>query len=357
MNYQSVITLNTKSRTELTWWIENLRFCNGRTFSQLNPQMITQTDASLTGWEAVCNRVQTSGQWSEEERTLHINVLELLAIKLDLFSFTKGKRVKDILFQIDNKAALSYPLKMGGTRNEHMIKLSKEIWHYLLNHNVYHSRIPAFSTEYSSRQGIKKKNRLFRVASSSQIFQVVSRLLGSPTIDLLASRLCHKLPQYIAWHPDPYSQGTDAMIENWNIGLPYEFPPFSMVSRMLLKIKHECSSSPDFDCTSLEYPAIVPGTLKPVSLNQCCWPKGKEILISPKNIVHLLMVESSLALAVWLVSGKPFCVKEFPKTLHTLSQIPDEQAHSLIMSQPGENGLAGILNEKLILFTHLQRIL
>ena len=32
-NYQSVKTLNTKSRTKLTWWIENLRFCNGRTFS------------------------------------------------------------------------------------------------------------------------------------------------------------------------------------------------------------------------------------------------------------------------------------------------------------------------------------
>ena len=28
MNYQSVITLNTNSRTELSWWIENLRFCN-----------------------------------------------------------------------------------------------------------------------------------------------------------------------------------------------------------------------------------------------------------------------------------------------------------------------------------------
>ena len=40
MNYQSVITLNTKSRTEFTWWLENLRFCNGRTFSQLNPQML-----------------------------------------------------------------------------------------------------------------------------------------------------------------------------------------------------------------------------------------------------------------------------------------------------------------------------
>ena len=45
---------------------------------------------------------------------------------------------------------------------------------------------------------------------------------------------------YIAWHPDPFSQGTDAMIQNWNIGLPYAFPLFSMISRVLLKIKQEC---------------------------------------------------------------------------------------------------------------------
>ena len=83
-----ITTLNIKSRTELTWWIENLRFCNDRTFSQLNSQVIIKTDASLTGWGAVCHGVQTSGQLSEEERSLHINVLELLAIKLALFSFT-----------------------------------------------------------------------------------------------------------------------------------------------------------------------------------------------------------------------------------------------------------------------------
>ena len=37
----------------------------------------------------------------------------------------------------------------------------------------------------------------------------------------------------------------------------------------------------------------------------------------------------------------------------TLSQIPDEKTNPLIMSQPGENVLADILNRKLILFRHL----
>ena len=51
MNYQSVITLNTKSRKELTWRIENLRFCNGRTSSQLNPQVIIQKMLPWNGGE------------------------------------------------------------------------------------------------------------------------------------------------------------------------------------------------------------------------------------------------------------------------------------------------------------------
>ena len=45
-------------------------------------------------------------------------------------------------FQIDKKAALLYLLKVGGTKNEHMIKLSEEVWHYLLNHNM------SITTEY-----------------------------------------------------------------------------------------------------------------------------------------------------------------------------------------------------------------
>ena len=121
-----------------------------------------------------------------------------------------------------------------------MIKLSKEIW-YLLNHNM------SIATEYLTSvlntvayRESRKKNRLFRVLLHPKVFQVVFQLVDSLTIDLFASRLYNQLPQYIAWHPDSYSQGTDAMMQNWNIGLPCVFPHFSMVSRVLLKIIQEC---------------------------------------------------------------------------------------------------------------------
>ena len=77
----------------------------------------------------------------------------------------------------------------------------------------YHSRIPASSTEYSSKQRIKKKTDSSEWLLYRKVFQVVSRLQGSPTIDLFTSHLYHQLSQYIVWHPDPYSQGTDAMMQ------------------------------------------------------------------------------------------------------------------------------------------------
>ena len=79
-------------------------------------------------------------------------------------------------------------------------------------------------------------------------------------------------------------------------------------------------------------------TLKSLCQGTSAAAPGTRTLISPRNIVCLLIMENSLTLAAWLVSGKPFCGNEFQKTLLTLSQIPDEKAHSLLMSQPEEMG-------------------
>ena len=97
---------------------------------------------------------------------------------------------------------------------------------------------------------------------------------------------------------------------------------------------------------------MVPRILKPLCQGTGAAATGEKILISRISIVHLLMM-NSMTLVAWLVSGKPLHVKEFQKTLLTLSQIPGKEAHSLIMSQPGENRLAGVLNKKLILFRNL----
>ena len=84
---------------------------------------------------------------------MHIKMLELLEIEFGLFFYTRRKRVTAINFQIDNKEALPYFLKMGGERGaKNKCKQVDQIKQRDLalsskSQNVCHSKIPFFSTK------------------------------------------------------------------------------------------------------------------------------------------------------------------------------------------------------------------
>ena len=95
-SYQTKIKLSQQSIAELTWWKENLFLQNGKPLTIGMPQLIIQMDASKTSWGAVCQGNTTGGTWSYQERTKHINVVELIVVKLAILTFTKGKSVTAI---------------------------------------------------------------------------------------------------------------------------------------------------------------------------------------------------------------------------------------------------------------------
>ena len=83
-----------------------------------------------------CKGLSTGREWSKEGKCFHINVLELLTLKFVILTFTKNLSHLTIHVQVDNKVALAYPLKMGGTRNPQLLKISKSIWNYVLSHQI-----------------------------------------------------------------------------------------------------------------------------------------------------------------------------------------------------------------------------
>ena len=209
--------LNRHYKEELQWWIKNLKICNGRYLIQSHSQVLIQTDASRKGWGAVCQGMSTGeGKRSKEEQLLHINVLELKAVKLALLTFNKQKSLKAVHFQIDNTTALLYLVKMGGTGNQMLLKLSKEIWQYLLKHQI---TITAEYLPSSLNVEADWQSQNSRDPSEwklcAKVFQQVSQRRGTPKVHLFASKLFHQLPQYFAWKPDPFSQGTDALKQIW----------------------------------------------------------------------------------------------------------------------------------------------
>ena len=66
------------------------------------------------GGGGVCQGVQTWRLWSQMERKLHINCLELLAGSFAVKSFTKNRLCVHVRLRMDNTSAVAYVNRLGG---------------------------------------------------------------------------------------------------------------------------------------------------------------------------------------------------------------------------------------------------
>ena len=179
-----ITMVGNKSRS-LQWPIINSASCTG-----------SHTDRCPNkGFGATCNGISTRGMWSSQEIKYHINILELLAVKLAIQTFTKYRDVKAILLKVDNIVALTYLIKMGGTQNLKMVELTKRIWGNLLKWGITITteNLPSglnLIADWESRNILDSSELML----SHQIFQKVCQIRGFPEIDLFASRLSHQIP-------------------------------------------------------------------------------------------------------------------------------------------------------------------
>ena len=152
---------------------------------------------------------QQVGQWSKEELLLHINVLELKAVKLALLTFNKQKSLKAIHFHVDNTTAQLYLVNIGEPNVTEVKQRNLTVSPETSDHNYF--RIPSKFFQRGGRLAVSKQQGSIRMETLPKVFQQVCERREMPKIDLFASRLSHQLPQYFAWRPDPFSQGTDVL--------------------------------------------------------------------------------------------------------------------------------------------------
>ena len=294
-SFEEKVEISVEARKELLWWKENLTLCNGRSLISSPPQIIISSDASLQGWGASCHGLTTGGPWSMEERKFHINVLELKAAKLAIMSFTlKERDAISVHIRMDNMTALSYLMKMGGTKNQELTAISKEIWQYLLKRKI------TITAEYlpgSMNVEADRESRQTRDSSewklNPTIFMKLCQIRGTPEVDLFASRVSHQLPHYISWKIDPFSQGRDAFQISWAHKFVYAFPPFALIGRILQKVNQD-------QCLMLiitpAWPGQpwFPGLLKMSVKNPLLLPALKDLLKDPAGKLNPLVIQNSL---------------------------------------------------------------
>ena len=238
-NYDAIMNVPNSMCLTMKWWIQNLAKSSVR-INKGNPQLIIETDASLTGWGAACQEEHTGGAFTDEDmgEYLSINLLELKAIQFGILAFQEKILPLDhILIKTDNTTAIAYIRNMGGKKGG-CNQVAREIWQWCMVHNIWLSvtHIPGIENvmaDYESR----KVNDRTEWMLDPEVFMDINKLWGPLTIDLFASRTNCQITRYAAWRPDPYAIYIDAFTFDWANEYFYAFPPFSVIGTCLQKIE------------------------------------------------------------------------------------------------------------------------
>lgn len=234
-NYEAKIVLPSSILEDLNWWRDNIftTFCPMRTL-QYKKEIFT--DASRTGWGAVCDGQKINGKWKLAELEHHINYLELLAAFLGLKSFIKDEVHCAILLRIDNTTAISYINRQGGIQFPHLNELTRSIWQWCERHHIWLHASYVNTKDNCADSESRKINPDTEWELSEEAYQWIVHNFGCPDIDLFASRNNAKCDVFTSWKPDPDAYAIDAFTINWQSYFFYAFPPFSLVLKCVRKI-------------------------------------------------------------------------------------------------------------------------
>ena len=240
-NFDSFMKVPLIVYTTLDWWIENLPYCFKKV-SHGNPQLVLYSDSSNLGWGAYNKTmdIKTGGDWSIQEQTLHINVLELKACKLALFTFCKNEHNIHVQIFLDNSTSVSYINKLGGKKPE-LNDIARSIWLWCIDRNIHltAAHVAGSLNVEADEMSRKKGNDDLEWSLDESVFNKLKNRHPNLEIDLFASRLNHKLPCYVSRFPEPDAWAVDAFSLIWSNNSFYIFPPFSLIPRILQKLEED----------------------------------------------------------------------------------------------------------------------
>ncbi|KAK6181897.1 hypothetical protein SNE40_009675 [Patella caerulea] len=78
-DFDKNVLITQDMKTELNWWVNNLRF-QSRNIIIEEPNRVIYTDSSSQGWGLSYENVKIGERWTEDEKSYQINYLELLPV-------------------------------------------------------------------------------------------------------------------------------------------------------------------------------------------------------------------------------------------------------------------------------------
>ncbi|XP_056593677.1 uncharacterized protein LOC130412904 [Triplophysa dalaica] len=225
----------------LSPWRDPSMFSRGVPLGLVTRRIVVTTDASSSGWGAVCEGMPASGLWTQSQRKWHINCLELMAVSLALHTFQSRLEKKHVLIRTDNMSVVSYINRQGEVRSGTLFKQAASLllWadRHLLSVRAVH--IPGrlnCGADMLSREGLPHGEWRLHPDSVRSIWE----RFGTAEVDLFATSENAHCPLYFSLTHSP--MGSDALTVRWpNVRL-YVFPPVKILPLVLCKIREETAT-------------------------------------------------------------------------------------------------------------------
>ena len=222
----------------LEWWLDRSRSEKGISLSQVSPDLEFWSDASDVGWGAHLGDSVVSGLWSPQEADLSINVRELLAVEKGLHHFAPQLVDSTVAVFVDNSTAIAYLRNQGGTRSPLLNSIAQSIlrWSELIPVSLAPQFIKGKDNVLAD--SLSRPNQVLGAewTLKREVFlDLWKRWLVM--LDLFATSLNHQNSLYFSPYRDPQALGTDAFLQNWDGYQVFAFPPWSLISRVLKKLR------------------------------------------------------------------------------------------------------------------------
>ena len=212
-------------------WLAADWYQRGVTMGAISHRKVISTDTSTSGWGALFEGKPAFGLWSDREKCLHINCLEMIAVENALRRFLPFIRDHHVLVRSDNTSVVSYVNRQGGVRSRNLCRLTERlfVWAYRSLRSLRAAHVPGHlnvGPDRLSRDNIPPGEWSLH----PQTVQFLWRLFGRAEIDLFASKDNAQCPKF-------YSKSEDALSQTWPSLPLYAFPPISLLPQVISRIR------------------------------------------------------------------------------------------------------------------------
>ena len=176
------------------------------------PDLHLYSDAPCFGWGTHLLDQHMSGVWSDQEKLLHINLLEMKALFLPLQAFREDVIGYHVTLMCDNSMVVVYVNKQGGTVSRALCSLASRVlrWTESLDIHIDARYLPGQPNVVADLPSHCGQIVGTEWSLHPQVARSLLRVWGNLSIDLFATSLNAKLPLYCSLVPDPQAVFEDA---------------------------------------------------------------------------------------------------------------------------------------------------